>query len=72
MLIFSAKIAIKFENRLTIQHFRLTEHVLLVVFLQESKGIIYSPLSFHSLGVMPVRALKVRKKEVSLAKPDST
>ena len=31
---------------------------------------IYALLS-HSLGVMPVMALKVRKKEPSLAKPDS-
>ena len=34
------------------------------------KGCFYDLLS-HSLGVMPVMALKVRKKEPSLAKPDS-
>ena len=32
----------------------------------------YSVLVFHSLGVMPVTDLKVRKKEVSLAKPDAS
>ena len=31
----------------------------------------YYNLLSHSLGVMPVMALKVRKKEPSLAKPDS-
>ena len=30
-----------------------------------------SILAFHSLGVIPVKALNVRKNEVSLAKPDA-
>lgn len=39
--------------------------------LFNDRNRFYSVLVFHSLGVMPVTDLKVRKKDVSLAKPDA-
>ena len=56
--IYAAKIAIITTKRLTNRHNRLTNDHSLVVFC------------LNSLGVMPVKALKVRKKDPSVEKPD--
>ena len=56
--IYAAKITINHKKGLTNRHNRLTDDHMLVV------------CCLNSLGVMPVKALKVRKKEPSVEKPD--